>query len=181
MAAEEFAEALPSYPFLDDTDRDQIFGRVHARYAARYNELRDAYKTDALQRGLTPEKAAELAHRLADEAAMPVLSQETLRAVMQELNDRYAAKAKPRGKGADDDLDEDDDEETDDDDKAAELEADAAAHNRRTQQRLDQRRRTRTLRGAGGPPSSTPREPDLSNMSWDEKMAAMKRQLHGGK
>ena len=182
VAREQFGDELSSYPYLDATDEGEVMQRVYQRYNTRFTELVRSYEAAAREKGVPIEQA----HALAQQEALPVLSEETLRDVMQEVNDRYAAKAgtkkpgrsKPASPSKPEDSDDDGGDEGEDE---PDLEAEAAAHNRRVEQKLEQRQRARTLKGGGAPPSSERAEPKLEGLSWNDKMAAMKRVLRGGR
>jgi hypothetical protein len=191
VAREQFGDALTEFPYLDTSDADTVLQGVYQRYATQFASLAKSYEANAKAHGIPVEQA----HALAQHDALKVLSEDTLRAVMKELDDRYAARAaKKRGaSGADrrppsakpaaeqgrEAPEAETADELDDDDR--DLEAEAAAHNERVKLKLEQRARTRTLRGSGAAPNSEPAPVNTDGMSWNERMAAMKRTLRGAR
>lgn len=151
---------LDRYEFLEASDTPIVQRAMHAEYEAQFNAKLQELLPDLRANRLAPEEVQELA----EQHARAVFNTATLDALMDRLNGEYKRRlnakggAKPpapaSGPTADD---------------PAAASAAITAHNARTDQKLEQQERTRSLRGAGTPPAAAPVAPDTSAMTFDER------------
>lgn len=124
---------IKGFEYLDSEDATEIKTRFYQVYTARLDQLLPEYQQAAPSHGLSKEQATQIAQR----DAAKVLNEKTLRKVMKQLDEKYAARA---GRGRDD---------------VAERRGkrEAEQHNKRVEAKRDQRRdpRHRSLRSGGAP------------------------------
>lgn len=126
------------FPYLREDDAPAVVMGVWQAHET----FREAVQQDLISRGVSEEEAVARANMaavqwLAEEEA------ETLHSVMSELNGIYAERAgKRRGPGAAQE------------NAQSDPKADPTRHNKRTQRKLDERRK-QTLRGSGATPAGT--------------------------
>ncbi len=174
-----FEDSLTEFPYLEASDAVAAKSVLHQRYVqAHAQATRDLAPEAKARRWTARQYAAEV-----EAIASQELTEENLKAVMQDLNHTYERRLK--GKGAPPatpskpsapavKLVEDEDDE---DESGEDIEAEATAHNAKTAGKLEQRERSRTLRGGGSPAVAGVRVANLEGKSYEEQQAAWKKEL----
>ena len=177
-ADEIFEDALAEFPYLEAGDAATAKSVLHQRYVQAHQQAVQDLAPEAKARRWTARQYAEAVEAVATQE----LSIENLRAVMKDLNHTYERRLK--GKSAppaapsapakpalvvDDDAA--------DDDQGEDIEAAATAHNAKTTEKLEQRERSRTVRGGGVAAVAGVRVANLEGKSYEEQTAAWKKEL----